>query len=92
MREGDTVARLGGDLNMGQQKAGWYNGYVSGVRPDEAVRDLFGFAGFGMARLLPHESGQGYRKVLREEAVDDGVLAFRKADAHAPQQTAIAAE
>lgn len=46
-----TLARLVGDLDVGQQKAGWYNGYVCGVRPGEAVRDLFGFAGFGMARL-----------------------------------------
>jgi len=64
-----TLARLVGDLNVGQQRAGWYNGYVSGVRPDEAVRDLFGFAGFGMSRLLPHESGTGYRKVLREVGI-----------------------
>ncbi len=44
---------------------------------------------------MPWRLNQDYlfdRKVLREEAVDDGVLAFRKADAHAPQQTAIAAE
>ena len=64
-----TFARLVGDLDLGKQKAGWYNGYVSGVRPGEAVRDLFGFAGFGMARLLPHESGVGYRKVLREVGI-----------------------
>ena len=64
-----NVARLVADLNLGQQKSGWYNGYVCGVRPDEAVRDLFGFAGFGMSRLLPHESGQGYRKVLREVGI-----------------------
>jgi hypothetical protein len=61
-----ALARLNADLNLGQQRAGWYNGYVTGVRPDEKVRDLFGFAGFGMSRLLPHESGTGYRKVLRE--------------------------
>jgi hypothetical protein len=64
-----TYARIVSDLDLGKQKAGWYNGYVSGVRPDEAVRDLFGFAGFGMTRLLPHESGTGYRKVLREVGI-----------------------
>lgn len=44
---------------------------------------------------MPWRLNQDYlfdRKVLREEAVDDGVLAFRKADALAPQQEAIAAE
>jgi hypothetical protein len=64
-----ALARLVADLDLGKQKAGWYNGYVCGVRPGEAVRDLFGFAGFGMARLLPHESGIGYRKVLREVGI-----------------------
>jgi len=44
-----ALARLVADLDLGKQKAGWYNGYVCGVRPGEAVRDLFGFAGFGMA-------------------------------------------
>ena len=64
-----TMARLVGDLDIGKQRAGWYNGYVSGVRPDEPLRDLFGFAGFGMTRLIPHESGTGYRKVLREVGI-----------------------
>jgi hypothetical protein len=63
-----AMARLQGDLNLGQERAGWYNGYVAGVRPDEKLRDLFGFAGFGMSRLLPHEDG-GYRKVLREVGI-----------------------
>ena len=64
-----TVARMSGDLDLSKQKLGWYNGYVSGVRPGEALKDLFGFAGFGMSRLLPHESGIGYRKVLREVGI-----------------------
>ena len=42
-----AVARMSGDLDLSKQKFGWYNGYVSGVRPGEALRDLFGFAGFG---------------------------------------------
>jgi hypothetical protein len=64
-----TLARLVGDLDLGKQRAGWYNGYLCGVRPDEPLRDLIGFAGFGMSRLLPHESGTGYRKVLREVGI-----------------------
>ena len=32
-----TMARLVGDLDIGKQRAGWYNGYVSGVRPDEPL-------------------------------------------------------
>mgnify|MGYP003333843556 FL=1 len=64
-----TFARLVGDLDVGKSRSGWYNGFVSGVRPGEPVKDLFGFAGFGMARLLPHESGSGYRKVLREVGI-----------------------
>lgn len=63
------LARMSGDLDLAQQKRGWYNGYVMGVRPGEPLRDLFGFAGFGMSRLLPHESGTGYRKVLREVGI-----------------------
>ena len=64
-----ALARMSGNLDLSQQKLGWYNGYVSGVRPGEPLRDLFGFAGFGMSRLLPHESGTGYRKVLREVGI-----------------------
>ncbi len=64
-----TMARIVGDLDLGKQRSGWYDGYVTGVRPNEPLRDLFGFAGFGMTRLLPHESGQGYRKVLREVGI-----------------------
>ena len=44
---------------------------------------------------MPWRLNQDYlfdRKVLREEAVDDGVLAFRKAQAQIDAPTAIAAE
>jgi len=44
---------------------------------------------------MPWRLNQDYlfdRKVLREEAVDDGVLAFRKAVAQVEAPTAIAAE
>ncbi len=64
-----TYARIVGDLELGKEHAGWYNGYVTGVRNDGPLKDLMGFAGFGMTRLLPHESGTGYRKVLREVGI-----------------------
>jgi monooxygenase len=44
---------------------------------------------------MPWRLNQDYlfdRKVLREEAVADGVLAFRKVDVAAEEQAAIAAE
>ena len=60
-----AMARLVGNLDVGEQKYGWYSGYVVGVRPGEKLRDLFGFEGFGVARLLPRDDG-GFDKVLRE--------------------------
>jgi hypothetical protein len=59
-------ARLLGNTDMKSTKYGWANGIIQGVRPGEAIRDLFGFTMVSSARLLPHESGVGYRKVLRE--------------------------
>lgn len=59
-------ARLLGNTDMKSTKYGWAQGLVQGVRPGEAVRDLCGFTMMSCARLLPHESGVGYRKVLRE--------------------------
>jgi hypothetical protein len=68
-----VMARLIADLEVGKQRAGWYNGYVTAVRPDAPLRDLFGFAGFGMSRLLPEEAGpegtRMWRKVLREVGI-----------------------
>ncbi|MEP3050710.1 MAG: DUF1838 family protein [Erythrobacter sp.] len=64
----DALARIMGDTDMQSTKYGWYTGLVHGVRPGEAVRDLFGFTGFSVARLLPSLPGEdpGYRKVLKE--------------------------
>lgn len=62
----EAWARLLGNTDMKSTKYGWARGIVQGVRPGEAVRDLVGFTMLSCARLLPHESGVGYRKVLRE--------------------------
>jgi hypothetical protein len=59
-------ARLLGNIDMKSTKYGWAQGLVQGVQPGEAVRDICGFTMMSCARLLPHESGTGYRKVLRE--------------------------
>ncbi|WP_194743398.1 DUF1838 family protein [Thermaurantiacus tibetensis] len=62
----EAWARLLGNTDMKSTKYGWAQGIVQGVRPGEAVRDLVGFTMLSCARLLPHEDGVGYRKVLRE--------------------------
>lgn len=62
----EAWARLLGNTDMKSTKYGWARGIVQGVRPGEAVRDLVGFTMLSTARLLPHESGTGYRKILRE--------------------------
>jgi hypothetical protein len=59
-------ARLLGNIDMKSTKFGWAEGIVQGVRPGEAIRDLVGFKMLSAARLLPLETGTGYRKVLRE--------------------------
>ena len=59
-------ARLLGNTDMKSTKYGWAQGLIQGVRPGEAIRDICGFTMMSCARLLPHESGTGYRKVLRE--------------------------
>jgi len=59
-------ARLLGNTDMTSTKYGWAQGVVQGVRPGEAIRDLVGFTMLSCAKLLPHEDGSGYRKVLRE--------------------------
>ena len=65
--EGNKIAfaRTQGDLDESKQKVGWFKGYVMGVRPGEAIRDLFGFAGFGVSRLQQNEDGT-IAKILRE--------------------------
>lgn len=62
----EAWARLLGNTDMTSTKYGWAQGIIQGVRPGEAVRDLCGFTMMSCAKLLPHESGEGYRKVLRE--------------------------
>ncbi|MCA3255993.1 MAG: DUF1838 family protein [Alphaproteobacteria bacterium] len=62
----EAWARLLGNTDMTSTKYGWAQGVVLGVRPGEAIRDLVGFTMLSCAKLLPHESGSGYRKVLRE--------------------------
>ena len=59
-------ARLLGNIDMKSTKYGWAQGMIQGVRPGEAIRDICGFTMMSCARLLPHESGIGYRKILRE--------------------------
>jgi len=65
--EGNKIAyaRTQGNLDESVQKTGWFKGYVMGVRPGEAIRDLFGFAGFGVSRLQQNEDGS-IAKILRE--------------------------
>jgi hypothetical protein len=63
----EAFARLQGSLDFSKSKYGWYTGKAFGVRPGEAVRDLFGFTGFSVARLEPNDGEVGgYKKILRE--------------------------
>lgn len=64
----EAFARIMGNTDMTSTKYGWYTGVVHGVLPGEKVRDLFGFSGFSVAKLMPTIEGEdpGYRKVLRE--------------------------
>lgn len=62
----EAWARLLANTDMKSTKYGYAYGKVKGVRPGEAVRDLFGFTMMSCAKLLPLEGGGGYRKVLRE--------------------------
>lgn len=64
----EIVAKINGNTDMKSNKYGWFKGIVQGVRPGEPLRDLVGFTGFSVARLLPMLSGEGagYRKILNE--------------------------
>jgi len=64
----EAIGRINGNIDMETTKFGWFKGLVHGVRPNEKVRDLFGFTGFSAAKLLPSNDPEypGYRKVLRE--------------------------
>ncbi|WP_446831483.1 DUF1838 family protein [Candidatus Foliamicus sp.] len=65
--EGNKIAyaRTQGNLDESEQKTGWFKGYVMGVRPGEKIRDLFGFAGWGVSRLQQNPDGS-IAKILRE--------------------------
>lgn len=60
-----AYARLSSNLDESKQRVGWFKGYVMGVRPGEKIRDLYGFAGFGVSRLETQPDG-GIARVLRE--------------------------
>lgn len=62
----EAWGRLLGNTDMKSTKYGFAEGIIQGVRPGEALRDLVGFTMVSCARLMPHEDGGGYRKVLRE--------------------------
>ena len=66
----EISAKINGNTDMKSNKYGWFKGIVHGVRPGEALRNLVGFTGFSVARLMPTvaEEGEdpGYRKVLNE--------------------------
>jgi hypothetical protein len=63
----DAYLKLTSNLDMKSTHYGWIDGYVMGVAPGGAVRDICGFRGIGCNRLLPYEGPEyGYRRVLRE--------------------------
>jgi hypothetical protein len=61
----NVYARLQGDLDFGKEKHGWYKGFVSSVRPDKKLEDLFGFEGFSTVKLQQMPDGS-IRRILRE--------------------------
>jgi hypothetical protein len=63
----DAYLKLTSNLDMKSTHYGWIDGYVMGVAPGGAVKDICGFRGIGCNRLIPFEGpGHGYRRVLRE--------------------------
>lgn len=63
----DAYLKLTSNLDMESTHFGWIDGYVMGVAPGGAVKDICGFRGIGCNRLLPYEGPEyGYRRVLRE--------------------------
>jgi hypothetical protein len=64
----EIIAKINGNTDMKSNKYGWFKGIVQGVRPGEGLRDLVGFTGFSVAKLLPMlpGEGEGYRKILNE--------------------------
>ncbi len=63
----DAYLKLTSNLDMKSTHYGWIDGYVMGIAPGGAVRDICGFRGIGCNRLLPYDGPEyGYRRVLRE--------------------------
>jgi len=62
----ETFAKIQADTNPEKEKVGWYAGKVIGVRDGEPLRELFGFEGFSVARMLPQNEDGSWRKLLRE--------------------------
>ncbi|TRW14449.1 DUF1838 family protein [Glacieibacterium frigidum] len=61
----DTFVRLDADLDPTKEKVGWIKGQAMGVRPNEAVRPLFGVEGFSVVRTKRLPDGS-WRRMLRE--------------------------
>ena len=53
----DAWSRIQGDLNPENQKIGYVNGQILGVKPGEAAKELCGFETFLATRLVPQEDG-----------------------------------
>ena len=63
----DAYLKLTSNLDMQSTHFGWIDGYVMGVAPGGAIKDICGFRGIGCNRLLPYEGPEyGFRRVLRE--------------------------
>ncbi len=60
-----AYARIQSDIDFGKQKYFWFKGYVSAVRPDHKIDDLFGAQGFGVIRLNEREDGS-FERLCRE--------------------------
>lgn len=63
----DAYLKLTSNLDMKSTHFGWIEGYVMGVAPGGAVKNICGFRGIGCNRLIPYEGPEyGFRRVLRE--------------------------
>ncbi len=61
----EVYAKMQGDLDLSQDRPGWYSGYVYAVRDGHKNVDLVGMSGLSHARLFKQPDGS-YHKVLRE--------------------------
>ena len=63
----NAYLKLTSNLDMESTHFGWIDGYVMGVAPGGALKDICGFRGIGCNRLIPYEGPEyGFRRVLRE--------------------------